>query len=1047
MSCLFKYCVIVFFFAIVAGNSFSQTANESSYSNNKNDNESEKWGLNKYVWSHVNYKTVNSDKVAIDFDAVKNWESLSKYIAISNNGKYTAYSIEKQGIADSLVIQSIDNAWRKVYTNSYDKGFFSADNLYYIFQSKEGLCILKLGSEEIRIVRNVVPYSLCINREDNYIAYQLQNQELIIENIGRADQKKFVDILKYDFSPSGRWLIAEQKNTSIDLIVYDLINKVEKKFSTVKSYSISSNGESMLLFIGPDLKYLDMISGDVKTIWSQKQSIDTVGFFVLDAVGDQVSMILSRKMAETAELSDPSIWYWKKGMNEAELKINSKTIEQNMAIVPNSCEFAGNGRYLKFDIQNTQIPVALSKTVPVEVWGYRDSIIQSGQSKQFKSREVFVNLETGLVFQVNELEECKQIKNDCALVIKSGNMTAGDRYWKNSYYEDSCWIVSLKNGLRKLLPTKSGENIWFAPSGDYLLCYDGDKSKNYFSYNTRTGHIVNISNLASDKSHKIAEHVQPKKSKGIAEWLEGMGAILVYDDFDIWLLNLEGKKLPINITNGFGKRNEIQFTLMNSDRFGAITPESPFFNDSQTLLLRAFNNHNKWNGFYKKMITAVGDPELLNMEPALFSAFQYTVHSINGGMIPLKAAEAKVWIVKKETAKNAPNYFVTADFKTYKRISNLEPEKSYNWLTSELHSFRQLDGTVSRGVLYKPENFDPTKKYPVIVSFYFTVSDQFFNYLKPEYIFVPTIHNMPAWMVSHGYLVFAPDVHFTETNWGPNVINAMDGAAKYLGSLSYVDSKSIAAVGHSNSGRFGYYLLTHSNSFAAICTGSAATDVISKAFKNDYWLHWVEKGALGGGLGKLWENKNIWYDHTAVLNADKVTAPSLFFDNQKDGDGPFAAGQAMEMYMALWRLEKKNWWLNYRNSGHHARGDDAKDFTIRYTQFFDHYLKKAPAPKWMTNGLPAKLVGLETRFQLDAEGSCALKGKTTCNVCYAWNQQYHRNPLMFKKPMAEWSLDKDIKDEMDKDDAAGYKENMKGQAQRVKENNAKLKGTWKGEKY
>jgi hypothetical protein len=43
----------------------------------------------------------------------------------------------------------------------------------------------------------------------------------------------------------------------------------------------------------------------------------------------------------------------------------------------------------------------------------------------------------------------------------------------------------------------------------------------------------------------------------------------------------------------------------------------------------------------------------------------------------------------------------------------------------------------------------------------------------------------------------------------------------------------------------------------------------------------------------------------------------------------------------------------------------AGDYTIRMTQFFDHFLKGSIAPKWMTQGVPARMKGIETGFELD----------------------------------------------------------------------------------
>jgi len=86
----------------------------------------------------------------------------------------------------------------------------------------------------------------------------------------------------------------------------------------------------------------------------------------------------------------------------------------------------------------------------------------------------------------------------------------------------------------------------------------------------------------------------------------------------------------------------------------------------------------------------------------------------------------------------------------------------------------------------------------------------------------------------------------------------------------------------------------------------------------------------------------------------------------------------------LRNCEKRVWMLQYDKGGHSigTGSKDAQDYTIRLTQFYDHYLKGAPAPVWMTEGIPARLKGIETGYELDPTDSC---GKD-CKVCKKWNE-------------------------------------------------------------
>ena len=70
-------------------------------------------------------------------------------------------------------------------------------------------------------------------------------------------------------------------------------------------------------------------------------------------------------------------------------------------------------------------------------------------------------------------------------------------------------------------------------------------------------------------------------------------------------------------------------------------------------------------------------------------------------------------------------------------------------------------------------------------------------------------------------------------------------------------------------------------------------------------------------------------------------------------DPTVRSAKGLNFYNALRYNGKNAFLLAYPGEGHGLRGmANRKDLTIRYFQFFDHYLKGAPAPKWMTDGVP-----------------------------------------------------------------------------------------------
>jgi hypothetical protein len=1014
--------VIIFFILIINFAAVFSQNSIQSIGKITDSSENILWDLNESLWSHAHPSPGNGDKKKLlNFDAIDKWLSLPSLgdVSISHGGEYFTYGIQNNlhRRLDTLVIQSTTNSWRQALV-AVSPGFFSSDGKQYIFQDKNRLCFLQTGSDRRSCYEDVMSYKYPANGKNEWLAYQLKNKEatLVLKNILTGKEKYFNDVSVYDFDISNEWLVCQLNNSNNELVIYHLRTGKEQHIDWVTAYSFNANGKALVVetlrkeisIISHSLQYINLAEdslnekvGKIKTIWSRSDSAESISSFSIDSSGIQVVFVTS-----TSLKVNNSIWYWKEGMEMSVMKVNQQTPGIDAGLyIQEVASFAHDSRYVQLALQH--LSTDLNKPSPeavvqVDLWSYQDSIVKSARIYPEQARSYFAILdpETGKVMRVEkEYEKIYLIKDDYVLVYKNGHEKHGDRFWEDGYYIDSMLLVSLKSGSRKFI-TK-GQAVTFqndfriSPDGRFLIYLDIEKGCNYFSYELATDKRVNISTGVPSlqlgrKQFNLRTLEKPIAGDGIVLWLKGSAGLLVYDNFDIWQLDPTGKKRPMNITNGYGRKHNIIFSLMDGGNLTSNGVPGGAFIGGDTLLLNAFNHKTKFNGFYRKSLGRAGDPELLSMDACYMKSVRST-GGVGGTMTPLKAANCNTWIVNRQTATEAPNYFITSDFRSYKPLTNLQPQKEYNWLTAELHSFKQLDGSISQGILYKPENFDSSKKYPVIISFYGELSSGLYLFPKPKYIDATEIYSNPAWMVSHGYLVFLPDINFIEGQWGPSTVNTVDGAANYLRQLTYVDGKHLGACGHSNSGRFGYYLLTHSHSFAAMSVGSGfcGADVLSGALSLGIGtgasnLETAEVNAFGTALGSIWQNKDKWIDHIAPLQADNATSPFLLFHNKKDGDD---VRLAIELFIAFRRLEKKVWWLQYENGSHRVRGNDARDFTIRFTQFFDHYLKEAPAASWMTKGMRATKKGGGIGYNLDPTGNCSIKGKNECKVCNKWNKR------------------------------------------------------------
>ena len=302
-------------------------------------------------------------------------------------------------------------------------------------------------------------------------------------------------------------------------------------------------------------------------------------------------------------------------------------------------------------------------------------------------------------------------------------------------------------------------------------------------------------------------------------------------------------------------------------------------------------------------------------------------------------------------------------------LTEIRPQRSYNWLTSELMEWKLTNGNLNQGVLYKPENFDPNKKYPVIFYYYSVLSDHMHKFKIPEPA-TGADESIPTYVSAEGISVFTPDIHYETGHPMMSALDAVVSAAEFLSTKPWVDATKLGLQGLSFGGIETNYIVAHSHLFAAANSASSIDNFVSgynsiagdgSTMQTMYELTQLNIGAT------LWQRPDLYIENSAIFKADQVTTPLLLFHTDKDGVTLFP--QAEEFFTALRRLGKKVWMLEYEGFNHFlSEGPAATDFTNRQQQFFDHYLMGAPPPKWMTEGIPARLKGMDTGLELDTSG-------------------------------------------------------------------------------
>ncbi|PSL45695.1 dipeptidyl aminopeptidase/acylaminoacyl peptidase [Chitinophaga niastensis] len=863
-----------------------------------------------------------AQKPPIDTSVFDKWPSV-RYAAISNNGNYALYTIYNQPVnSRTLILQAIHNNW-KMELPVTDYSTFTQDSRMAVFmKSGDSLCLLTLGTSAIEYLPHVSSFWLFKQDDGECLAYQLntKGKELVVRNMATGRQKSFTGVTNFLLSNDGKTLLLQTES---------------KKDSAITQ----------------SLNWVNLPDGNMIPIWStgpgeQRSKTDN---FVFDATNKQLAFVVQAKVNNQAAIS---FWYYKSGTDKAILLANNQSAGIDPGLrLNNIISFSKDGSRIFFRLKEKDAPKPNPDAVKVDIWSYTDPKLQSQQLEELDNGEqggytAAIQLEDHHIIRLTQEDEIDYMR---FFEVKSNDIAFTCH--RKGAMEEVNWNT-LGKGTNYLINTRNGDRI--QADGDFSFVQSGGKyvillNKDVFSYEVATGVTRNITQslpipLVDNESD---DNPLPKpRGLSVAAWLDNEEAILICDKYDIWQVDPAGRKPAINLTNGYGRKHNIVFRLTDERKY-----DDKSITNNAKLILTAFDRTTKNSGFYSIVLGRNGDPERLTMGPYTFS-------------LASSARDTAIYIVERSNASQSRNYFWTSDFKTFIPVSDVYPEAAYNWLSSTLITWKTFDGYSTQGVLYEPTNFDPKKKYPVIFYYYEKMSDELNQYREPEAS--PGWINIP-WFVSNGYLVVTPDIHYTVGEPGKSAYNSVVSAAKYLAKFPWVDAAKMGIQGHSFGGYETNYIVTHTNLFAAAMSASGIADLISdygSLMRNGASLQFfceVDQLRIGP---TLWQRPDLYIKNSPIFRADKVTTPLLLMNNKEDAVVPFAQG--VEFFTALRRLGKKAWMLQYDGEAHSLVDEKAtKDFTIRVTQFFDHYLKGALPPKWMTKGIPAKMKGIDDGLELD----------------------------------------------------------------------------------
>ncbi len=928
-----------------------------------------------------------------DFDL---WKSIQAQ-QLSSDGKWVAYALMAQDGDGEIIVRNIASGteWKtnRGYrppqpppdpsepgagpafgqVNRAVRPFITADNKFVVFtieptkaelnkakkdkkkpeeMPKNALGIMDLANGQVTRIEKVKSFQV---PEDgiSWIAYQLEAKPE--EKKPEAEAPKPGDDEEDLQQRGGRGAGAgvrpggNRKEFGSDLVLRNLYDGKERTFSDALDFSFSKDAKTLVFTVSAKKE-------ESNGVFVVTPTIDAAPTELLVGKGKYARLTWDEAQTHLAFTSDRDdaaakqpklkLYHWPRNSNDKAVEIVSTAsagFRSGFVISDNApLSFSQDGSKLFLGVAPPSEPEKEANAaddsedkVSVDLWHYQDDYIQPMQKvratqERNRSYRAVVHLKEKKFVQLAD-----ETMNGLTPADK-GQWALGtdDREYRrlvgvDTNYSD-VYLVNTTDGARKPLLKKNQFGVSWSPNGKYGLVFDG---KDWQTISVPDGKMTNLTAKLGVNFWR-EDHDSPSTAPayGMGGWVKDDKSVLLYDEFDVWQIAPDGSSAK-NLTDGMGRKEKIEF------RYARLDSDERFLDPVKPLLLSAENVATRDSGFYRDKLDG-GLPERLHWAARNFTN-------------PIKAKDADVLLLTASRFDEYPDLLVTnANLKELKKVSNAgEQLSNFNWGKAELVRFRNTDGVALSGIVIKPENFDPKKKYPLIVYLYEKLSNTLHNFTHPT----PTNSINRYVYASNGYLVFMPDIVYNIGYPGQSAMKCVLPGVQAVVDQGFVDENAIGIQGHSWGGYQIAYMVTQTNRFKAAAPGAVVANMTS-AYSGIRWGTGLSRqfqyehtqSRIGGSL---WEYPMRYLENSPVFRADRVQTPLLMIHNDADDAVPWYQG--IEFFLALRRLNKEVYMFSYNGEPHNLRRrQNQKDYTRRMLEFFDYELKGAAKPEWMEKGIP-----------------------------------------------------------------------------------------------
>lgn len=907
--------------------------------------------------------TLSAQKKPLDQSAYDGWKSVASP-RISDKGDWICYSITPQR-GDALLefynttTGKITRVDRGRGAALFNNGSWTSFKIAVPFDSVRKAKIAKVKADKMP--------------KDTFAVMNLADMK-VVKLIGAKDLKTAAKgalyAYTYEVTPGKEVTDTAKKTKKYDrLVIVNLQRGDSTVVDSVKSFQVAENGAAVLYTREADsLKAVCLYTVDSKIgvrqteLWSSKLG-QIASSMALDKWGAQGAFMVT---GDTVKHALYDLYYF----STADLKPQKIANEQIVGLPGGfavsrfgSLAFNRDGNRLQFGIapkpkEEPKDTLPADEKFSLDVWSYRDTVLMPMQLVNKKRiaeanymAVYFPKEKRALALGDIELPSISFAENGDAPYAIGTTSRPYSLYTGEDiqmYTPSDVYLIDLKTGKRTQIRKGGYGGTYLSPSAKYAAYYNLADSS-WYAINTKT---LKHTRLTADIPYPLYniddDHPGTPPLYGMSGWTTDE-KMLIPDQFDLWLVDPSGKEPSQNLTK-IGREKKTQFRFVNMSRVEGKS----VVDMSRPMMFLSFNRENKENGYY---LLQPGQP----IQKLVEGPYIYAIVGF--------AREGNRLIYTRENFNEFRDLWTSNEqFGDAKKLTNANPQQAdYKWGSVELFKWTDFNGNECEGLLHFPEDYDPSHPYPTIVYFYETQTFLRYRYNTPA----PSrsIIN-PVYCTSNGYVVFIPDIKYRDGHPGKSCYDVVVSGTMVLIDRGIADKDHIGLQGQSWGGYQTAYLVTQTDLYACSAPGAAVTNMFSAYGGIRYESGMSRASQYETGQSRIgatpWKRPDLYIENSSVFFADRVKTPQLLRHDDNDGAVPWT--QSIEYYIALRRLGRPVWLLNYNGEPHNLASRAAcMDWDKRMYQFFDHYLKGAPMPRWMKEGISVTEKGIDQKYELVEE--------------------------------------------------------------------------------